>query len=87
MQEKYKNLFSLFTYFTEEGKVIQENSLFYFFLAAHYVGKTYTSKYFLLWAEVFFKDVCCGCQWAVSKELAVSKESSLLPVHLSLVSL
>lgn len=68
-------------------KLHKKNSLFHFFLAAHYVRKTYTSKYFLLWTEVLFKDVCCGCQRAVSKELAVSKESSLLPVRLSLVSL
>lgn len=51
-----------FIYFTEGGKVIQEKQPFLLFLAAHYVAKAYMSKYFLLWAKIFFKDISCGWQ-------------------------
>lgn len=49
-----------FIHFTEGGKVIQEKQPFLLFLAAHYVAKAYMSKYFLLWAKVFFRDISCG---------------------------
>lgn len=58
-KKKISTAFSLFTYFTEEGKVIQENQPFLTFLAAYYVAKAYTSKYFLLWVKVFFKVISC----------------------------
>lgn len=64
-QKKQKTpTFSLFTYFTEEGKVIQEKQPFLPFLAAHYVAEARTSKYFLLRAKVFFKDISCIWQCA-----------------------
>lgn len=54
-------IFFVYLFHWGGGKLYKKNSLFcFFFLAAHYVAEAYMSKYFLLWAKVFFKDFSGG---------------------------